>query len=111
MEPCVSHDHDCDHSGCAGNSLWKVINHSSISCFNAQDDSLAKDVFRPWEQRRSRSPCLESNDDDAELLIRVPFTTDVKARVRLSPWHTTTGWLFGPGMAAPCPRLTPFTHS
>ena len=76
--PCVSHDHDCDQAACAGNSLFKVINHSAVTCLNAVDPESAKAVLRPWEQRRSREPCLESNAGDPELLIHVPFTTDVK---------------------------------
>lgn len=56
------------------------MNHGAVSCLNASNGDAAKDVLRPWDQRRNRTPCLESNDDDPELLIRVPFTTDVKAR-------------------------------
>jgi len=37
-------------------------------------------VIRPWDTRTDRSERLESNDDDPELLVFIPFTTDVKIR-------------------------------
>jgi len=77
---CTSHDHDCGESACAGSSLWRFVNHAGVRCFNAADGSYARAVLRPWEQRREREPVLESNEDDAELLLFVPFTSDVKAR-------------------------------
>jgi hypothetical protein len=39
-------------------------------------------VFRPWSQRLDLSlPTLDSNDDDPELLIHVPFNGNVKIKV------------------------------
>lgn len=42
-----------------------------------------KRVFRPWGERMNMSISpLESNDDDPELLIHVPFDGNVKIKVR-----------------------------
>ena len=51
-----------------------------MRCLNAAEGSDARAVLRPWERRRERTPVLESNEDDCELLLYVPFTSDVKAR-------------------------------
>jgi hypothetical protein len=38
-------------------------------------------VFRPWAERLDLSlPTLDSNDDDPELLIHVPFNGTVKIK-------------------------------
>ncbi len=88
MSGCVSHDHDCGDVGCAGSSLYKVINHPGVTCLNAVAADAAQAVFRPWERRHEREPVLESNEDDAELLVRVPFTSDVKVSALPCGCHT-----------------------
>jgi len=75
---CLTHDHDCGEAACAGASLHRFIDHSGVRCLNAAEPSLAYAVLRPWEQRHEREPALESNDDDCELLLYVPFTCDVR---------------------------------
>ena len=43
-----------------------------------------KGVFRPWAERLDMSlPTLDSNEDDPELLIHVPFNGSVKIKVLL----------------------------
>jgi len=78
MAGCLSHDHDCAELACAGGSLYKFINHASVRCLNAAEGSEAAAVLRPWEARHERESVLESNEDDCELLLFIPFTHDVR---------------------------------
>ena len=79
--PALDHSHhSCGDHNCEGQSLWKFIDHAGVRCLNAAVGSAAQAVLRPWERRRERLPVLESNEDDCELLLYVPFTSDVKAR-------------------------------
>jgi len=75
---CCSHDHDCEAASCGEASLYSHINHVGVTCLNAVDAAQAPRILRPWHERRNRDACLESVEDDAELLLHIPFTTDVK---------------------------------
>jgi hypothetical protein len=77
---CCSHDHDCEAASCGEASLYSHINHTGVTCLNAVDTSQAPRILRPWHERRACEACLESPEDDAELLLHIPFTTDVKVR-------------------------------
>ena len=76
---CCSHDHDCEAASCGEASLHRFVNHVGVTCLNATNADDAPRVLRPWDERRLRVGALESEDDDPELLLHVPFTTDVKA--------------------------------
>jgi hypothetical protein len=81
MAACCSHDHDCEAASCGESSLHGFINHVGVTCLNASDADAAARVLRPWHERRVRDVALESLDEDEpELLLHIPFTTDVKAR-------------------------------
>ena len=88
---CCSHDHDCEAASCGEASLYTHINHTGVTCLNAVDPAQGSKVLRPWHERRSRDACLESLEDDAELLLHIPFTSDVKVcRSRgASRWRAT----------------------
>jgi hypothetical protein len=78
---CCSHEHDCEAESCGASSLHEFINHAGVTCLNAADADAAKAVLRPWHERRLRTRALESLDEgEPELLLHIPFTTDVKAR-------------------------------
>ena len=77
---CCSHDHDCEAASCGEASLYSHINHTGVTCLNAVDTAQAPRILRPWHERRTRDACLESAEDDGELLLHIPFTTDVKVR-------------------------------
>jgi len=53
---------------------------SGVRALNEAIDGSAKSVFKPWENRLDLSTALESNDDDPELILFIPFTTDVKIK-------------------------------
>ncbi|XP_068648639.1 uncharacterized protein [Aristolochia californica] len=77
-----THDHSCEDHNCA--SDWSLYKHIDLSKASALNESIAgsvKSVFKPWEQRLNFSEgFLESNDGDPELLVFIPFTSDVKIK-------------------------------
>eukprot|EP00237_Pycnococcus_provasolii_P004252 CAMPEP_0119196860 /NCGR_PEP_ID=MMETSP1316-20130426/11822_1 /TAXON_ID=41880 /ORGANISM="Pycnococcus provasolii, Strain RCC2336" /LENGTH=209 /DNA_ID=CAMNT_0007192599 /DNA_START=132 /DNA_END=761 /DNA_ORIENTATION=+ len=74
-----AHAHCCaDHSCTLNYSLYKHINLPGVTCLNALSEDVLPDVFRPWESRLSHpSSFLRSDPDDPELLLTIPFTTNV----------------------------------
>ncbi|BDA48813.1 PITH domain-containing protein 1 [Coccomyxa sp. Obi] len=81
-EGCCAHDHDCEASECGPAwSLHEYIDHSNIAALNEARAGSVRSVFRPWAERLDLSqPTLDSNDDDPELLIHVPFNGSVKIK-------------------------------
>ncbi|CAI7745570.1 unnamed protein product [Closterium sp. NIES-53] len=77
-----SHDHDCsDHDCGAGFSLYKNVDLPKIRALNEAVEGSAEGVFRSWEDRMTfPSQPLDSNEDDPELILFIPFTTDVKIK-------------------------------
>ncbi|KAJ4797176.1 PITH domain protein (DUF1000) [Rhynchospora pubera] len=77
-----THDHSCEEHNCSSDwSLYKHIDLSKASALNESVPGSVKSVFKAWEQRLETSgDCLESNDDDPELLVFIPFTSDVKIK-------------------------------
>ncbi|KAL4592633.1 hypothetical protein LXL04_005636 [Taraxacum kok-saghyz] len=78
---CV-HDHSCEDHDCSSDwSLYKHIDIPKVSALNEAVTGSAKSVFKAWEQRLSSSEgILESNDGDPELIVFIPFTSDVKIK-------------------------------
>ncbi|KAI6693513.1 hypothetical protein NL676_021223 [Syzygium grande] len=94
------HDHSCEDHDCSSNwSLYKHVDLSKImqSCesgrfcvfglatwYRALNEAVpgsVKSVFKAWQHRLNFSEgYLESNDGDPELLVFIPFTSDVKIK-------------------------------
>ncbi|KAB5553171.1 hypothetical protein OIU76_008957 [Salix suchowensis] len=76
------HDHSCEDHDCSSNwSLYKHIDLPKVSALNEAVPGSAKSVFKPWEHRlNSSEEHLESNEGDPELLVYIPFTSDVKIK-------------------------------
>ncbi|KAL2610889.1 hypothetical protein R1flu_022581 [Riccia fluitans] len=79
---CATHAHDCaDHDCAASWSLYKHIDSPKIWALNEAVEGSAKSVFKSWERRLEFSnTCLRSNEDDPELILFIPFTSDVKIK-------------------------------
>lgn len=77
---CCSHDHDCDASTCANASLHAFVDVPGVVAFNVVNDENAGRVCGPWESRHDDAREALVSDDDGELVIRIPFTADVKLR-------------------------------
>ncbi|XP_021749791.1 PITH domain-containing protein 1-like [Chenopodium quinoa] len=78
---CV-HDHSCEDHDCSTDwSLYKHIDLPKVSALNEAIPGRAQKVFRSWEERlNSAGAFLESNDGDPELIVFIPFTSDVKIK-------------------------------
>ncbi|KAK7272899.1 hypothetical protein RIF29_13941 [Crotalaria pallida] len=76
------HDHSCEDHDCSSNwSLYKHIDLSKVSALNEASHGSVKSVFTAWEHRLiSDGEHLESNEGDPELLVFIPFTSDVKIK-------------------------------
>ncbi|CAK0741077.1 hypothetical protein CVIRNUC_001298 [Coccomyxa viridis] len=79
---CCAHDHDCEAADCGPAwSLHERIDQSHVWALNEAHAGSVKGVFRPWAERLDMSlPTLDSNEDDPELLIHVPFNGSVKIK-------------------------------
>ncbi|XP_050264590.1 uncharacterized protein LOC126708727 isoform X3 [Quercus robur] len=76
------HDHSCEDHDCSTDwSLYKHIDLTKVTALNESVPGSVKSVFKAWEQRLSSSEeHLESNEGDPELLVYIPFTSDVKIK-------------------------------
>ncbi|XP_042498230.1 PITH domain-containing protein 1 isoform X2 [Macadamia integrifolia] len=76
------HDHNCEDHDCSSDwSLYKHIDLPKVSALNEAVSGSVKSVFKAWEQRLDSSMgYLESNEGDPELLVFIPFTSDVKIK-------------------------------
>lgn len=86
----MSHDHDCG-GGCCGHgaestsdlgvaySLYSKIDLDKMECLNERIEGSGRTIFRSWDRRLNFEQFVES-DCDAELLINIPFTGNVKLK-------------------------------
>eukprot|EP01111_Echinosteliopsis_oligospora_P012027 TRINITY_DN4086_c0_g1_i3.p1 TRINITY_DN4086_c0_g1~~TRINITY_DN4086_c0_g1_i3.p1 ORF type:complete len:204 (+),score=33.66 TRINITY_DN4086_c0_g1_i3:83-694(+) len=79
---CGCQDHN--HSDLEGRgeefSLFQKIATERVTCFNESVSGSGKNVFKPFDQRHDKVKYLESNEDDAELLLHIPFDGIVKLK-------------------------------
>mmetsp|Transcript_2899 Transcript_2899/g.3312 ORF Transcript_2899/g.3312 Transcript_2899/m.3312 type:complete len:228 (+) Transcript_2899:163-846(+) len=75
-----SHSHEHDKEDGSGMSLYQWIDRDKVSCLNEKQSGMAKNIIKSWEKRKEYLPILESEEDDAELLLHIPFTAAVKLR-------------------------------
>ena len=105
---------------------------TQATALNASNAGELKHVIRPWHERRQRDQCLarapravgsrrgrfraarpqESNDGDPELLLFIPFTSDVKAppalaRLKPAAAHLSPAARLVLGAAALCEAQPP----
>lgn len=75
---CHDHNHDNPNRG-DENSLLECIDIDNTSCLNELRDGSIKGVFKPWSDRFDVSKFVIS-DADEQLIIRIPFTANVKLK-------------------------------
>ena len=61
------------------NDLLPYIDTDAVSALNESERGACKRVFKPFDQRLEGG-CVESEEDDPQLIIRVPFVCPVKLR-------------------------------
>ncbi|KAL1458651.1 hypothetical protein WDU94_008782 [Cyamophila willieti] len=74
----AGHSHDETELGIQY-SLYKHIDVENVECLNETVDGSGKKIFKPWEDRLNREKFVES-DADCELLINIPFTSNIKLK-------------------------------
>ena len=62
------------------NDLLPYIDLDGVSALNATEGRAARRIFKPYDQRLDRTHWLESEEDDPQLIIPIPFTAPVKIR-------------------------------
>ncbi|XP_015438675.1 PREDICTED: PITH domain-containing protein GA19395 [Dufourea novaeangliae] len=60
-------------------NLYQKIDIQNVECLNESEEGSGATVFKPWEDRLSRTKYVES-DMDNELLFNIPFTGNVKLK-------------------------------
>ena len=63
-----------------GDSLYRFVDTTGIRCLNERVSGSGKNCIKPYAQKAEAEPFVESNEDDPELLLFVPFTEVVKVR-------------------------------
>ena len=84
----MSHPFHSSGCGCAHETLddaqlttlYPSIDRERVRCYNESELDQCRLIIRPWEQRRQPDAVLRSHSDDAELLLFLPFTTNVRVR-------------------------------
>eukprot|EP01113_Clastostelium_recurvatum_P045257 TRINITY_DN7753_c0_g1_i2.p1 TRINITY_DN7753_c0_g1~~TRINITY_DN7753_c0_g1_i2.p1 ORF type:complete len:214 (+),score=51.79 TRINITY_DN7753_c0_g1_i2:35-643(+) len=81
MCDCKDHVHGSD-AGDRGPefSLFQHIAIDQVRALNERVVGSVRNVFRPWEDRLDRTRFMDSNEDDPELLVHIPFTGVVKLK-------------------------------
>lgn len=79
---CTGHSHDHDHEDQLGLSLQQYIDQNQVFCLNEHRENAGRSVLKPYEDRLTLEPNLQSprDDDDIELLMHIPFTEAVTIR-------------------------------
>ena len=62
------------------NDLLPYIDLPGVTALNAAEAGVARRIFRPFEQRLDLDAVLESEEDDPQLIICVPFVCPVKIK-------------------------------
>ena len=77
---CTGHSHDHDHEDQLGLSLQKYIDIPQTYCLNEHVSGAGQAVLKPYSDRLTTEPSLQSprDDDDLELLMHIPFTEAIK---------------------------------
>ncbi|KAL4424497.1 hypothetical protein ABPG77_006806 [Micractinium sp. CCAP 211/92] len=85
FQGCAAHDHDCGEHDCSSAwSLYKHIDIQHVRCLNEAVEGSCRKVFKPWHRRLEPAGAtgsgeqLDSEEDDPELLLHVPFDGSVK---------------------------------
>jgi len=75
------HEHDSHDEDAPADNLFSRIDHPNVRALNCASNVPAK-ILKPWHQRRDEAIFIESDVDD-QLILRVPFTGNVKLRAVL----------------------------
>eukprot|EP01100_Stratorugosa_tubuloviscum_P015902 TRINITY_DN966_c0_g4_i2.p1 TRINITY_DN966_c0_g4~~TRINITY_DN966_c0_g4_i2.p1 ORF type:complete len:211 (-),score=79.61 TRINITY_DN966_c0_g4_i2:51-683(-) len=82
------HDNHFEGCGCEHDpinsgqelTLFKYIDTTKIFCLNEKVSDSGKNCIKPFDKRLDRTIFLESDDDDPQLILHIPFTESVKLK-------------------------------
>eukprot|EP01112_Ceratiomyxa_fruticulosa_P021402 TRINITY_DN750_c0_g1_i1.p1 TRINITY_DN750_c0_g1~~TRINITY_DN750_c0_g1_i1.p1 ORF type:complete len:206 (+),score=43.57 TRINITY_DN750_c0_g1_i1:172-789(+) len=79
---CKDHIHGSDSGSDRGAefSLFQSIAVEQTRALNEKISGSVRSVFKPWDKRLEKETFMESNDDDPELILYIPFNGVVKLR-------------------------------
>lgn len=60
------------------NDLLPFIDSPGISALNESEAGACRRIFKPYDKRLERDTWLDSDDEDPQLIIHIPFTSPVK---------------------------------
>ncbi|GMI29902.1 hypothetical protein TrCOL_g1831 [Triparma columacea] len=73
---CTDHSHDLGDDG--GVSLIESVDIDSVRCLNEQVHGSCKTIIKHYQERDTTEPYMESNEDDTEMIMHVPFSEGVR---------------------------------
>ena len=77
---CAADHRDARPDDTDGDSLYRFIDTEGIRCMNESEAGSARRCIKPYASKRDAAPFMESNDDDPELILHIPFTEVVKIK-------------------------------
>ncbi|KAH9095818.1 hypothetical protein Ae201684P_010029 [Aphanomyces euteiches] len=69
-----------DDKDSEGDSLFKYIDTSKVRCLNALDEEQRTHPFKSAAMKKNRDTFLDSNEDDPEMILYIPFTEAVSVK-------------------------------
>ena len=77
---CAADHRDAQPDDTDGDSLFRFIDTEGVRCMNESAAGSARNCIKPYASKQAAAPFLESNDDDPELILHIPFTEVVKIK-------------------------------
>lgn len=77
---CAADHRDAQPDDTDGESLFRFVDTSGVRCMNERVAGSCRNCIRPFANKQDAEPFMESNDDDPELILFIPFTEVVKIK-------------------------------
>ena len=62
------------------NDLLPYIDTDGVTALNESVNNACRGIFKAFDQRLERTRFVESDDDDPQMIIHIPFVSPVKIR-------------------------------
>jgi hypothetical protein len=77
---CAADHRDVQPDDTEGDSLYRFVDTMGVRCMNESEAGSCRNCIRPFASKQDAEPFLESNEDDPELILFIPFTEVVKIK-------------------------------
>lgn len=71
---------NCAEEDPGGVSLYGVIDRENVVGMNEAELGTCQHIIRPFCERLEKEPVCNSEEDDPEMIIHVPFTSSIKLK-------------------------------